>query len=33
LLALTDPALARRLDAFRAAQADRVLKLTLPGPA
>jgi len=33
LLALTDPALARRLDAFRAAQTDRVLALKLPGSA
>jgi 5-(carboxyamino)imidazole ribonucleotide mutase len=33
LLALTDPALARRLDAFRAAQTDRVLALELPGSA
>ncbi len=33
ILALTDPALAARLDAFRAAQTERVLKLTLPGPA
>jgi 5-(carboxyamino)imidazole ribonucleotide mutase len=33
ILALTDAALAGRLDAFRAAQTDRVLKLTLPGPA
>ena len=32
ILALSDPALAARLDAFRAAQTDRVLKLTLPGP-
>ncbi len=31
LLALGDPALARRLDAFRAAQTERVLGLTLPG--
>jgi len=33
LLALSDPGLARRLDAFRAAQTERVLGLTLPGPA
>jgi 5-(carboxyamino)imidazole ribonucleotide mutase len=33
ILALTDAALAARLDAFRAAQTERVLKLTLPGPA
>jgi 5-(carboxyamino)imidazole ribonucleotide mutase len=33
LLALTDPALARRLDAFRAAQTERVLAFKLPGPA
>jgi len=33
LLALTDPALARRLDTFRAAQTDRVLALKLPGSA
>lgn len=33
LLAATDPAVARRLDAFRAAQTDRVLALKLPGPA
>ena len=33
VLALTDPALARRLDAFRAAQTDRVLALELPGSA
>ena len=33
LLALSDPDLARRLDAFRAAQTERVLGLTLPGPA
>jgi 5-(carboxyamino)imidazole ribonucleotide mutase len=33
ILALTDAALAGRLDAFRAAQTERVLKLTLPGPA
>ncbi|MGN6393101.1 MAG: 5-(carboxyamino)imidazole ribonucleotide mutase [Gemmatimonadales bacterium] len=33
LLALSDAALARRLDAFRTAQTDRVLALTLPGPA
>jgi 5-(carboxyamino)imidazole ribonucleotide mutase len=33
ILALADPALAARLDAFRAAQTERVLKLTLPGPA
>ena len=33
LLALTDPALARRLDGFRAAQTDRVLALKLPGSA
>jgi 5-(carboxyamino)imidazole ribonucleotide mutase len=33
LLALTDPALARRLDTFRAAQTDRVLALELPGSA
>jgi 5-(carboxyamino)imidazole ribonucleotide mutase len=31
ILALTDAALAGRLDAFRAAQTERVLKLTLPG--
>jgi 5-(carboxyamino)imidazole ribonucleotide mutase len=31
LLALGDPALARRLDAFRASQTERVLGLTLPG--
>jgi 5-(carboxyamino)imidazole ribonucleotide mutase len=31
LLALSDPALARRLDAFRAAQTERVLALKLPG--
>jgi 5-(carboxyamino)imidazole ribonucleotide mutase len=31
LLALGDPALARRLDAFRATQTERVLGLTLPG--
>jgi 5-(carboxyamino)imidazole ribonucleotide mutase len=33
LLATTDVALARRLDAFRAAQTERVLGLTLPDPA
>src|SRR5215213_11158902 len=33
ILALADTALAARLDAFRAAQTDRVLKLTLPGSA
>jgi len=33
ILALGDPALAARLDAFRSAQTERVLKLTLPGPA
>jgi len=33
LLALTDPALARRLDAFRVAQTERVLALRLPGSA
>jgi 5-(carboxyamino)imidazole ribonucleotide mutase len=33
LLATTDGALARRLDAFRAAQTERVLGLTLPDPA
>ena len=33
ILALSDGALAGRLDAFRAAQTDRVLKLSLPGPA
>ena len=33
ILALSDGALASRLDAFRAAQTDRVLKLSLPGPA
>jgi 5-(carboxyamino)imidazole ribonucleotide mutase len=33
ILALTDAALAARLDAFRAAQTERVLKLTLPGSA
>ena len=33
LLAVTDPALAKRLDAFRAGQTDRVLGLTLPEPA
>ena len=33
ILALADTALAARLDAFRAAQTERVLKLTLPGPA
>jgi len=32
LLALSDPALARQLDAFRAAQTERVLALRLPGP-
>jgi len=32
LLALSDPALARQLDAFRAAQTERVLALKLPGP-
>jgi 5-(carboxyamino)imidazole ribonucleotide mutase len=33
LLALLDPDLARRLDAFRAAQTERVLALRLPGTA
>lgn len=33
ILALADAALAARLDAFRAAQTERVLKLTLPGSA
>ena len=33
LLALSDPALARRLEAFRTAQTDRVLALKLPGSA
>ena len=33
LLALSDPDLARRLDAFRAAQTERVLALRLPGTA
>ena len=33
ILALSDNALAGRLDAFRAAQTDRVLKLSLPEPA
>ena len=33
ILALTDAALAGRLDAFRTAQTERVLKLTLPGSA
>ena len=33
ILALADAGLAARLDAFRAAQTERVLKLTLPGPA
>ena len=33
ILALSDAALAARLDAFRSAQTERVLKLTLPGPA
>jgi 5-(carboxyamino)imidazole ribonucleotide mutase len=33
ILALSDSAVAGRLDAFRAAQTDRVLKLSLPGPA
>ena len=33
ILALADATLAERLDAFRAAQTERVLKLTLPGPA
>jgi 5-(carboxyamino)imidazole ribonucleotide mutase len=33
LLALTDPELARRLEAFRAAQTERVLGLRLPGSA
>ena len=33
LLAVSDPSLARRLDAFRAAQTDRVLALKLPGTA
>jgi phosphoribosylcarboxyaminoimidazole (NCAIR) mutase len=31
LLAVSDPALARRLDAFRTAQTERVLALKLPG--
>ena len=33
LLAVTDTALAKRLEAFRAAQTERVLGLKLPGPA
>ncbi|HET6578311.1 MAG TPA: 5-(carboxyamino)imidazole ribonucleotide mutase [Gemmatimonadales bacterium] len=33
LLALSDPALARRLEAFRTAQTERVLALRLPGTA
>ncbi|HET7470098.1 MAG TPA: AIR carboxylase family protein, partial [Gemmatimonadales bacterium] len=33
LLAVTDTGLAARLDAFRAGQTQRVLGLTLPGPA
>ena len=33
ILALSDAAVAGRLDAFRAAQTERMLKLTLPGPA
>ena len=33
ILALSNAAVAGRLDAFRAAQTERVLKLTLPGPA
>jgi 5-(carboxyamino)imidazole ribonucleotide mutase len=33
ILALADTALAKRLDAFRTAQTERVLKLTLPGSA
>jgi 5-(carboxyamino)imidazole ribonucleotide mutase len=33
LLAVSDPPLARKLDAFRAAQTDRVLALKLPGSA
>jgi 5-(carboxyamino)imidazole ribonucleotide mutase len=33
LLAVTDPGLAKRLDAFRAAQTERVLGIKLPGPA
>jgi 5-(carboxyamino)imidazole ribonucleotide mutase len=33
LLAVTDAALAQRLETFRAAQTDRVLGLKLPGPA
>ena len=33
ILALADAGLAERLDAFRASQTERVLKLTLPGPA
>jgi 5-(carboxyamino)imidazole ribonucleotide mutase len=33
ILSLSDAALAARLDAFRSAQTERVLKLTLPGPA
>ena len=32
LLAVTDPALAKRLEAFRAGQTERVLGLKLPGP-
>jgi 5-(carboxyamino)imidazole ribonucleotide mutase len=32
LLALSDPALAGRLDAFRTAQTERVLHLKLPDP-
>jgi 5-(carboxyamino)imidazole ribonucleotide mutase len=31
ILAMSDAALAKRLDAFRTAQTDRVLGLTLPG--
>jgi 5-(carboxyamino)imidazole ribonucleotide mutase len=33
LLAVSDPSLSRKLDAFRAAQTDRVLALKLPGSA
>jgi 5-(carboxyamino)imidazole ribonucleotide mutase len=33
LLAAADPALARRLDEFRAGETERVLRLTLPDPA
>ena len=33
LLAATDPALSKRLEAFRAGQTERVLGLKLPGPA